>query len=363
LTRLYEYKDPSLQFTGPSGWTSAIACHDFTCSGSYAAFEIPTDPSTLPPRKPGAHRIIHPSGIILAMAPAKDPRGTLEAAVEEVKVTAKAQDPTIEFKSAERAKVGGVDGALLITTSAGEKAHEEPQRVQRRFVALVDGKIHQLMHASHDYSVKKETPIVDAIFATVKFGAVAAAASGGTTYTFKEQNIAYTVPAGWTTPKNGPALHAVQTLDLNPSTEPAKAANWSNFQLYVEPQRKLDDALKTFVERRKTVTRFEDVPEAKGLGVAGEPARLLRGESLAKNSEDVRSLLIATEHAGSTYFFWFQVARPDLVTGIRDHANQILKSVKWFGGAGSAATGGLAPATPAVPPAPAPKPAGSDGLE
>jgi hypothetical protein len=360
LTKLYEYKDRSIQFTAPSGWTSAIACHDFTCNGSYAALEIPTDPSTLPPRKPGSHRIIHPSGIILAAAPAKDPAGNLDAAVDEVKATAKAQDPTVEFKSVERTKLGGVDAVLLTTTSAGEKSHEEPQRVQRRFIALADGKIHQLMHASHDYSVKKETPVVDAILATVRFGAIAAAASGGTAYTFKEQNIAYTMPAGWTSPKSPPAQHAVQTLDLNPSGDPAKAANWSNFQFYFEPQRKVDDALKAFVDKRKSATRFEEVPGAKGLGVAGEPARLLRGSGLSPNSEDVRSLLVVTEHAGGTYFFWFQVAKEDLLPQVRDQANQILKSVKWLDGVAPA------PATPsaAAPAADAaPKPAGGDGLE
>jgi hypothetical protein len=362
LTKLFEYKERSLQFTAPSTWPNAVPCHDFTCSGSYAAFEIPTDPSTLPPRKPDSHRIIHPSGVILSMSPAKDPKGTLDAAVEEVKATAKAQDPTIEFKSLERAKLGGVDAALLTTTSAGEKAHEEPQRVQRRLVALVDGKIHQLMHASHDYSVKKETPIVDAIFATVKFGAVAAAASGGTTYTFKEQNLSYAVPANWTVAKQ-PAAHAVQTLEAR-LPKAANGAEMAWLQVYVDRGRPLEAFVKEFTDKRKAMVQFEAVEGAKGLGVAGEPAQLLRGTGLGE-LKDNRSLLIATRHGEASYAFLFQTSSQDLLPAMRTQANAILKSVTWLDGAAavSAAAPSTAPAAASAPAPAAPKPARGDGLE
>jgi hypothetical protein len=359
LTKLYEYKAQSLQFTGPSGWTSAIACHDFTCSGSYAAFEIPTDRSTLPPRKPGVQRIIHPSGIILAAAPAKDPKATLDAAVEEVKATAKAQDPTIEFKSAEKAKVGGVDAVLLTTTSAGEKAHQEPQRVQRRFVVLLDGKIHQLMHASHDYSVKKETPLVDAIFATVKFGAIAPAASGGTTYTFKEQNLSYALPANWTVSKQ-PAAHALHTLEGR-LPKAASGAEMAWLQVYVDRGRPPETVVKEFTEKRKAMVQFEAVASTKQLGVAGEPAQLLRGTGLGE-LKDNRSLLIATQHGDASYLFVFQTSSPDLIPALRTQANDILKSVTWLDGAAPAEASAGAQAAPAVSPA-APKAGKGDGLD
>src|SRR5205814_9306209 len=103
------------------------------------------------------------------------------------------------------------------------------------------------------------------------------------------------------------------------------------------------------------VVQFEVVEGAKGLGVAGEPAQLLRGTGLGE-SKDNRSLLVATRHGDASYVFVFQTSSPDLLPAMRTQANQILKSVTWLDGAAPA------PA-PAATSAAAPKPAGSDGLE
>jgi hypothetical protein len=172
LVKQYEYKDRSVQFTLPASWSAATPCHEFTCNGSYAAFELPLQRGDLPPRQPGKTRMIHSDGVVFAAAPAQKPNGTLADAVAEAKAAFAAANPKGEYKSAEKTKVGGVDAVLLTSTTDGDAAHDEPTRVQRRVVTLVDGKVYQFLHASHEYSVETQKPVVDAILASVKFTSV-----------------------------------------------------------------------------------------------------------------------------------------------------------------------------------------------
>jgi hypothetical protein len=257
---------------------------------------------------------------------------------------------------------------------AGETARTlvfEPQEArvkdQKWYVAAAQhgAKAYVFMLFTHtgDYAITR--PGVDKMLKSVKWlGAPVsptplppAKPQPPATYTFKEQNLSYAAPGNWTVSKQ-PAAHALHTLE----TRLPKAANGAEMawlQVYVDRGRPLETFVKEFTDKRKAMVQFEAVEGAKGLGVAGEPAQLLRGTGLGE-LKDNRSLLVVTRHGDASYLFVFQTSSPDLLPAMRTQANEILKSVTWLDGAAPAAARAAAPAGA---PAGAPKRAGGDGLE
>jgi hypothetical protein len=179
-----------------------------------------------------------------------------------------------------------------------------------------------------------------------------------TTYTFKEQNLSYAAPGNWAIAKQ-PASDVLYTLEAR-LPKAANGAEMAWLQVYVDRGRPLHAFVKEFTDKRKATVQFEEVVGAKGLGVAGEPAQLLRGTGLGE-LKDNRSLLIATRHGDASYLFVFQTSSPDLLPAMRTQANEILKSVTWLDGAASPAPSPAPAQAPAA--AAAPKPAGGDGLD
>jgi hypothetical protein len=178
LLKTYEDGQKTAAFAAPKALTSGVPCHHLACTGSFVTVVFPDDRRALHAmiERDGKPPTLYSDGVTGAVAPAKSPTATLDSAVEDIQAEAKAAFPSTEFKPLKKTKLAGADAVELVSTSDGEAKDKEAQRVQRRIIAVRDGKVYQMIHFAHADTAEQQTPAFERIASTFRFTTAAPAA-------------------------------------------------------------------------------------------------------------------------------------------------------------------------------------------